>query len=582
MKKLLSILVVLIFICAVFIASVQAESLTEQNENEPGITITIAPIFTKLDFIVNIPDPNLKAALHEKTGVPEGHNILGGDLKALTGALSFQGLGIANIEGIQYCENVTSLSFNINLISTLPPNLYRLSKLKSLTLTDNNFTEVPTAVGTIPKLETLIMDRNPISSVDPVVAHISRLRLLNLSHCALTAFPVEVLNPNIESLILGQNDLGSVPGEISNMTSLESLGLYDTGISSLPSTLFDMTWLKILQVSSNKLNSLPSAVSGMSSLFSLHISNNRLEHLPEQICNMTKLSSLSAVGNRLTDLPENIGTCSITSLDISDNHITQLPSSIGAGNLNYLNATANRLTSLPSSFGSNSFNMCYIDYNFIDISPGSPARIVIDSLPQQDFFWQPQLMPVTNLTATPTDTDITLSWDTCIGGTDIGYGDIQTDWSVISYSVYLNENGMVHMAELTPSQTTYAHGGLGPLQSHTYSVAVTYELLHPSGYGDTFNTGYSEVSSQTLPAPTPPPTAPPTAVPTSGSSVSEAANEEMNGGAAEVNGSAANGTAQTALPAWAIVLISIAGAGVLGTGGWFGWRLLKKLRVSKP
>ncbi len=38
---------------------------------------------------------------------------------------------------------------------------------------------------------------------------------------------------------------------------------------------------------------------------------------------------------------------------------------------------------------------------------------------------------------------------------------------------------------------------------------------------------------------------------------------------------------QTGLPVWAIVLISVASAGVLGTGGFFGWRLLKKLRVPK-
>ena len=54
----------------------------------------------------------------------------------------------------------------------------------------------------------------------------------------------------------------------------------------------------------------------------------------------------------------------------------------------------------------------------------------------------------------------------------------------------------------------------------------------------------------------------------------------MNGAA--VNGKAANGAPQQdTLPGWGIALIAVGGAGVLGTGGFFGWRAIRKFKAPK-
>ena len=59
--------------------------------------------------IVNIPDPNLRAALEQALGKNEGDVITKEDLTKL-GQLSDLGdLGITDLTGLEYCINLTSL-----------------------------------------------------------------------------------------------------------------------------------------------------------------------------------------------------------------------------------------------------------------------------------------------------------------------------------------------------------------------------------------------------------------------------------------------------------------------------------------
>ncbi|MBT7123381.1 MAG: hypothetical protein HN948_10280, partial [Clostridia bacterium] len=155
MKKFISILIVLLFISAAFFVLSGFSDSGDQSDTQASPRLSFVPIITTFDFIVNIPDPNLKAALHTATGVPPGDNIVSGDLKALTGSLLFDDKDISNLEGIQFCNKIKVLSLDGNNLSSLLSDMAGLAKLEIISLEDNNFTSVPPAIGTMPKLKTI-------------------------------------------------------------------------------------------------------------------------------------------------------------------------------------------------------------------------------------------------------------------------------------------------------------------------------------------------------------------------------------------------------------------------------------------
>lgn len=541
MKKTLSILIVLLFICAAFFVLSGFTNSFEKSDTLASPRFSIAPIFTTLDFIVNIPDPNLKAALHDATGVPPSNHIVSGDLKALTGGLNLDDKGISNLEGIQFCRNITALSLDRNNISSLLSDMSGLAKLTVISLEDNNLTSVQYAIGTMPKLSSIKMSGNPITSVDGVVMYMMNIKKIDLSNCALTSFPSEVLHP-------------------------------------------DITYLNL---SNNSINSIPAAISGMTSLYYFYIWNNNIDHLPDEICSMASLQHFNVSHNKLYDLPANIGNAGLYEFSVQGNRITHLPSGIVNAPYFYgLNLSLNRLTSLPAGFDNIVFEVCYLEFNFLDVSPGSATRSTIDKITANLVTFEHQLMPVTNLAAAPTDTEIVLTWDACTSGSDGGKA-----WNVEGYAVYLHDSGLVKLADLTPADLTYTHSGLSPSESHEYWVGVNYYVSCSLPTINASTRGYTEIVTATTAVPTATPIASPTASvmaqeqtepPSEMAQEEIAAEEEINGGK-EANGTAHDlDTDSAALPTWAIVLISIFCAVALGAGAFFGIRALKGRTPNPP
>ena len=221
MKKILSLLIVVLFLCAAFFVFSGFTDEIDKNDSPALVTfMTMPPMLTTLGFIVNIPDTNLKAALHIRTGVPPGDNILSTDLEALTFVLDLSDEGISNLEGIQHCKNVTILVLDRNNISSLLPDMSGLSSLEQLIIQENNLTSVQAAVATIPNLFFINMSDNPITSVNAAVAGMPGLQTLTLAECAFTSFPSEVLSPHIASLSFYGNSIGTLPDSISFMRSV--------------------------------------------------------------------------------------------------------------------------------------------------------------------------------------------------------------------------------------------------------------------------------------------------------------------------------------------------------------------------
>ena len=572
MKKyqfIIVLIVIVLVISLVGIGSSYSAAPPSPDADQPEFAgrptfIPISPLPTFLSFVADIPDPNLNEALHQELGKPLSQDIYFFELAGLTGTLYFDNKDISDAQGIQYCTGITGLSMQNNNLTSMPDFTYTTG-LTNISLQYNDFTEFPMGLCNAPNLSSVNLSNNPIASVDAGISAFSSLDKLWLESCSFSSFPTELTTlPNLTELRLNDNDLGSIPPGINSLNDLRVLYLNDTGLSSLPSQLYTMSSIKTLSLDDNSLDSLSTAISGMNHLEYLMISRNNLEELPEELFELSSFISLIANENSLYSLPDNIGACcAIEQITARQNRITRLPANIGdASNLYLLDVMVNRIRKLPSSFDDKAYDFINVEFNFIDMTPGTDSRTIMDNTTSSTKYFERQLKPIEEVNATPSDTSILLEWD---AGTDGSSGGAA--WNVDSYNVYLSDS-YTKLEELLPTELSYEHTGLTPETTYLYHVGVDYHVVVPSHSIDTIIRAYTDAEPTTLSAAeaSASPTASATAesgTPTSIPEETEAAQESETPSAVEID---MTDDDSSGLPVWAIIVICVLGAGVIATG----------------
>lgn len=205
-------------------------------------------------------------------------------------------------------------------------------------------------------------------------------KTLDLSYLMLDA---KVLNEhflctnspeNLETMLLYQNRLSTIPYSIVRFVNLTTLDVSNCGLNELPYFLGDLS-ISCLIAKNNNLtnNSLPKGFENLPGLRELNLSGNRLTEFPEQVLDLMelkflylagnciseidkdlwklpRLQVLSMGGNRLTEVPSTLGRCTaLQALVLCDNMLESLPSSISnLKNLKSLLLHKNRLRTLPT------------------------------------------------------------------------------------------------------------------------------------------------------------------------------------------------------------------------------------------
>ncbi len=544
MKRLLVLLLVLVpALLLVFVNAVYSAP-PEYGAPWTPPAVTLMPSFT-LDPAVNIPDPALHTKLHAKTGIPLVEEIHASDLKALTGTLDLHGLGIANAEGLQYCKNVEKLNLANNDLTACGnmPDFSHMDGLHRLDLSHNDFTTVPSEIFGTPNLENLWMHGCPITGVDLYIADLVKLKELDLSDTDMTEFPIALLSMHgLKVLQLDDSPVKSLPNDISHMTDLEELHMQNTGLESIPSSISWLTNLKLLNISHNKLESLPDTICSLD-LDELNVSHNSLYDLPAEIG--SHVGVLLVQCNRLTSIPQSI---------------------ISSPAIDTLNIMANRLTSLPSGLAGKTFDGLNVGFNFLDVSPGSPAREIMEDNESSMKYYLDQLTPVKGLTAAPSPDSVTLSWDACPSGSND-----DATWTVERYVVYQYTGSMVKISDVDKSHTSYTHTGLTPETEYSYRVGVDYRIVIPVLMIDYTNRGYTAVNATTLSSGTPAEASP--LSPAEPPAISPSASADILPAAQQTNAAVPGNS----LPAWAIIIAAAGALGIVGTGV-----ALVVLKAKKP
>ena len=571
MKKIcIFFITIFLFIFCIFPAAT-AYALDPSKIPVPSLQPTKVPVPTIIDLVVNIPDAALRTALHTKTGVPLSQEIYRSDLAAITGSLVLNNLGISNAQGIQYCKKIAELWLEGNALGDgdLPSGMSKMTGLKKIWLKGNVFEEFPPQLFSVPNLEYIHIRSNPINTVGEGIAAMAKLKYLNLEYCYLKDFPAAILNMDITELYLKGTPIGELPDEFNKMDKLKKLDLNNTGLKKLPESLYGMTSLEVLDVSNNSIQSLSKSVSGMTSLISLNFNNNALEALPDSICTLPALNFLIVSGNSLYSLPAGIGNSSIKTLDAKNNKISSLPKSIGqSANMYVVDVMLNRLETLPSTFDDKQYEIVNVEFNFLDVSSGSPARKIIDNTTANSGkYFERQLKPIASLTAASAADSVSLTWSAGQNGSASG-----ADWEVKGYAVYqITGSGSTKLADLSAFTLQYTHTGLAPATDYTYRIGIDYNVKYPAFYsGIVTIRAYKEVKATTQGSAAVSQSAS-SAIP-SASAQTTSLTETKEGVQAEKTAPVNNSmnepaTAQNSgLPVWAIVVICVVGAGIIGTG----------------
>ena len=177
---------------------------------------------------VDIPDPNLRAAIATALGKQPSDPIRRGDMANLT-QLEAPEAGISNLTGLEGATNLRSLTLWYNSISDISA-VARLTRLRWLALWYNSISDISALAG-LTNLTWLGLHGNSISDIS-AVSGLTKLTELGLGGNSISDISALAGLTNLTSLGLGGNSISDI-STVSGLTKLTSLDLEDNNISDI-------------------------------------------------------------------------------------------------------------------------------------------------------------------------------------------------------------------------------------------------------------------------------------------------------------------------------------------------------------
>ena len=265
---------------------------------------------------------------------------------------------------------VLDLSEDSYLTDGIPPELGRLSNLRTLNLGDNRlYGRIPPELGQLAALEVLDLNSNYVmGGIPPELGRLSNLETLRLGGNGLTGgIPPELGRlTRLRVLSLASRYYsstgeltGAIPPELGQLSELRELDLSGNQLTdAIPPELGWLGELRELDLSGNQLTgAIPGELGALSSLETLRLAGNELSgEIPPELGSMASLTGLSLFSNSLTGaIPPELGLLAgLTGLDLRDNRLSgEIPLELGGlSNLELLYLDRNELSGpLPPELG---------------------------------------------------------------------------------------------------------------------------------------------------------------------------------------------------------------------------------------
>ncbi len=290
--------------------------------------------------IVQIPDPNLYAAITEALGKSPNAPITVEEMEVL-GRLKARNKDIQDLTGLQFATNLRSLDLEENQISDVSPiaglielgalflkrnpvsDLSPLRDLKNLTDLWIGITLVSdlSPVADLINLKRLGFNNNDICDISPLAG------LINLEYIFAGSTPICDISPiagliNLDFLFLSGHPFSDL-SPLAGLTKLEELTLGSTNTISDLTPLAGLTSLKVLKIDKSGVSDI-SPLAGLTELNFLRlIGNNNISNI-SPLARLTNLTWLNLEGNNISDVSPLAGLTNLTWLGVYNNNISDM------------------------------------------------------------------------------------------------------------------------------------------------------------------------------------------------------------------------------------------------------------------
>ena len=246
---------------------------------------------------IDIPDPNLRAAVATTLGQPSSAPIFWRNMETLTD-IDARAASINNLTGLELAINLRELDLGNNDISDISP------------------------VAGLTKLTKLNLGGNPVSNISPLA------ELIKLTELYLFESNISDISPlagltELTKLYLWDNKISDISA-VAELTKLTKLNLGNNNISDI-SPLTDLTNLTWLNLSDNPVSDI-SVVAGLTNLTELHLWDNNISDI-SVVVGLTNLTRLSLGDNNISDLSPlvaNTGLGSGDTVNVSKNPLSSV------------------------------------------------------------------------------------------------------------------------------------------------------------------------------------------------------------------------------------------------------------------
>ncbi|MGB3949207.1 MAG: leucine-rich repeat domain-containing protein [Bacteroidia bacterium] len=136
----------------------------------------------------------------------------------------------ADIAKLTMLEELTMGEFAPECV--LPNELWTLTNLKKIKITNANITQIPAEIKNFKRLDVLCLTHNAIASIPNEVYSLSTITYLNLGHNKIDKLSSDIIKlENLNYLGVFYNPLKSIPSEVMSLKKLSFISCWKTNIS---------------------------------------------------------------------------------------------------------------------------------------------------------------------------------------------------------------------------------------------------------------------------------------------------------------------------------------------------------------
>ena len=315
---------------------------------------------------VDIPDPNLRAAIEAELGKAAGDTITAVEMAELN-RLVARDRDIQNLTGLQLAIHLNHLSLSGNQISDLSP-ITGLTELKKLWLNGNPISDL-SPLKHLTNLTILQFDNTHVSDLSPLAG------LINLDELGASTPLISDLSPlkglkNLRILWFHRTQVSDL-SPLAGLTHLEDIAVNQGGIFDAIRRIEAQTGI-VIDTEHGNISDL-SPLAGLINLRRVWFWGNPITDL-SPLSGLTKLEKVDICGGTISDLKPLVGLTNLTGLFLAANGISDISPLAQLTSVKNLDLRSNKISDISPLAGLTHLN--YLRLNNNNISDFSPLDAI--------------------------------------------------------------------------------------------------------------------------------------------------------------------------------------------------------------